>query len=290
MDFSIHSKQRINAYLRWAHWRYAPSIPHSDYVDMFDITFREHRRNHEKEPSHDVIRPFQVRVGMYNFGSPRVGNGNFALVFDREISNAFRVAVDGDIVTGIPPKTARYKHVGTTVVIDGSGSGSVIIDPSFVERRLQFSSKNSVKAHYLTYYRTGLSGAKKASEEIRERVLRKRSRQQIGGKKNIFLHLSKPDWHSAASANTAENALTATVIANDSHRGPDSQDDGEYVKQMEGILSVEPQFKNKSIFQSVKSLVWSDEADVELGENNGLSLDDPENRSAKRIRLKTMSP
>lgn len=106
-----------------------------------------------------------VSVGMYNFGSPRVGNYHFAALCDRMCPNMFRTVVDGDIVTGIPSR--GYKHVGIEVIIDGVGTGSIIIDPSFVERRLRTHIKSSLKAHSLFCYRTGLQGVRDASEHLR---------------------------------------------------------------------------------------------------------------------------
>lgn len=93
---------------------------------------------------------------MYNYGSPRVGNRNFAQLFDRIVPDGFRVVVDGDIVTGIP--SYGYKHVGTLILIDDMGAGSIIIDPSFVERRLRMQNRSSVTVHSLLYYRSGLKG------------------------------------------------------------------------------------------------------------------------------------
>jgi hypothetical protein len=65
------------------------------------------------------------------------------------------VTVDGDIVPGVPGY--GYKHVGTEVLIDGTdNSGSIIVGPSFVERRLRVQNKNSVAAHALEAYKRGL--------------------------------------------------------------------------------------------------------------------------------------
>lgn len=93
-----------------------------------------------------------LRITMYNFGSPRVGNFAFASRFDDLIPNSFRVVVDGDIVTGIP--RAWYKHVGTEVIIDCAGS--LIVDPSFVERAFQTMAKRSLASHSLALYRPAL--------------------------------------------------------------------------------------------------------------------------------------
>jgi hypothetical protein len=97
------------------------------------------------------LRRPKLRVSMYNFGSPRVGNGAFAQLFNRLIPDSFRVVVDGDIVTGVPP--AGYRHIGTQALIDNLGSGSIIMDPSFVERRLRTHTKTSVSVHSLLVYR-----------------------------------------------------------------------------------------------------------------------------------------
>lgn len=48
-------------------------------------------------------------------------------------------------------------------MIDSVGAGSVIIDPSFVERWLRTKTKASVSAHSLLAYRKGLLGLKLAA-------------------------------------------------------------------------------------------------------------------------------
>ncbi|KAJ1408063.1 hypothetical protein B484DRAFT_309816, partial [Ochromonadaceae sp. CCMP2298] len=81
-------------------------------------------------------------ITMYNFGSPRVGNSPFANFYDRIVPNSYRVVVDGDIVPALPPPS-KYTHVGTEILIDSVGAGSIIIDPSFVERWLRTHMKSS---------------------------------------------------------------------------------------------------------------------------------------------------
>lgn len=75
--------------------------------------------------------------------------------------------MDGDIVSGLPP-TMGYQHIGTEVVIDKFCSGSIIIDPSFVERRLRTSTKNSVTAHILALYKQSLVAIRDASMYIQQ--------------------------------------------------------------------------------------------------------------------------
>ena len=88
---------------------------------------------------------------MYNYGSPRVGNGSFSQFYNRVVPDSFRTVVDGDLVTSLPP--TGYSHVGTQALVDNLGSGSIIIDPSFIERRLRTQTKSSVSVHSLLVYR-----------------------------------------------------------------------------------------------------------------------------------------
>ena len=198
---------------------------------------------------------------MYNFGSPRVGNGNFSILFNRSVPNSFRIVVDGDIVTGIPPKTSFYKHVETTVVVDGKGSGSLIIDPSFVERRLQFSSRNSVTAHYLSYYRAGLQSAIKASVEIREYARLKN--HQHNPTRNVFL------FPTSTASRRFENTCGADIDANrpskDAIEVSERTNEGldadkldvetEFNKHMDNILSTDATISHSSLFESFMSLL-----------------------------------
>lgn len=110
----------------------------------------------------------KVKANLYNFGSPRVGNWIFAQLTERVLSTNFRVVVDGDIVTGVPIPSLGYKHGGTEVIIDAIGAGSIIVDPSFVERQLRTQSKSSVRVHSLLVYRRGLTGVKDSAEFMRE--------------------------------------------------------------------------------------------------------------------------
>ncbi len=95
------------------------------------------------------------KLALYNFGSPKVGNGAFVRLFDAKIPDAFRVIVDGDIVPTMPP--TGYSHVGTPIIIDGKGYGTIIIDPSIVERWLR-PSNSGITTHFMDKYRAGLEG------------------------------------------------------------------------------------------------------------------------------------
>jgi hypothetical protein len=108
-----------------------------------------------------------VSVGMYSFGAPKPGNWMFSHIYDKIVPNSFRVVVDGDIVSGLPP-TLGYQHIGTQVVIDKFCSGSIIVDPSFVERRLRTSTKTSIAAHILALYKQSLIAIRDASMYIQQ--------------------------------------------------------------------------------------------------------------------------
>ena len=94
-------------------------------------------------------------IALYNFGSPKVGNRPFAHLINRLVPNSFRVKCDGDIVTEMP--LSGYKHVGTEIVVDGKGCGSIIIDPSFVEKWLR-PTKRGISVHFLDKYKQALEG------------------------------------------------------------------------------------------------------------------------------------
>jgi hypothetical protein len=131
-DFSVHTMPRVNAY-------------------------HKARYTSEKEKGSSKLGPRAptASITLYNFGSPKVGNGPFVNKFDRLVPDSFRVVVDGDIVPTMP--LTGYSHVGTSIVIDGKGFGSIIIDPSIVERWLR-PSKRGISTHFLDQYRAGLEG------------------------------------------------------------------------------------------------------------------------------------
>lgn len=106
----------------------------------------------------DAHQPFPGRVEatMYNFGSPRVGNHPFRYAYNKMVPGSFRVVTDGDVVAGLPPRL-WYQHLGTEVIIDGDGGGSMIIDPSQMEKRFQTRARAHVRLHHMDCYRRGLA-------------------------------------------------------------------------------------------------------------------------------------
>jgi hypothetical protein len=81
------------------------------------------------------------------------------------VPDSFRTVIDGDVVTSVPP--TGYRHIGTEALVDNLGAGSIIVDPSFIERRLRTNTKSSVSVHSLLVYRKGLQGVKDAAEYMK---------------------------------------------------------------------------------------------------------------------------
>jgi hypothetical protein len=106
-----------------------------------------------------------IFVSSCSFGSPRVGNASFAQLYNRMVPDSFRTVIDGDVVTSVPP--TGYRHIGTEALVDNLGAGSIIVDPSFIERRLRTNTKSSVSVHSLLVYRKGLQGVKDAAEYMK---------------------------------------------------------------------------------------------------------------------------
>jgi len=151
---------------------------------------------------HFMLPP--IRIGMYNFGSPRVGNFAFASRYDDLIPNCFRVVVDGDIVTGIP--RAWYKHVGTEVVVDCAGS--LIVDPSFVERAFQTMAKRSLASHSLAVYRPALRSCLQF-----EVPLTKKSPKRESGSELDFASKENLQAARITPCLTSESCLTTEAVS-----------------------------------------------------------------------------
>ncbi|CAM9411094.1 unnamed protein product, partial [Heterosigma akashiwo] len=58
---------------------------------------------------------------------PRLGNHVFSRRYDELVPETYRIECDGDVVTGVPK--AWYKHVGQNILVDGTGSGMIIVEP-----------------------------------------------------------------------------------------------------------------------------------------------------------------
>lgn len=120
---------------------------------------------------------------MYNYGSPRVGNYPFALMYDVQVPHSFRVVFDGDPITAVPKFVRLYKHVGQEVracvvgrptcssshsrltcadhQVELDKLGNIIVDPSLLEKHFRTPTKLRFGAHSMYAYRDGLRAARR---------------------------------------------------------------------------------------------------------------------------------
>ena len=76
---------------------------------------------------------------LYTFGSPRVGNSDYAAVLNfKHRERIFRFRNHNDIVTRHPMSIWNYRHVGMWFYFDGDGT--CVTNPSFWHRLKQFGS------------------------------------------------------------------------------------------------------------------------------------------------------
>jgi hypothetical protein len=114
------------------------------------------------------------KTSLFTYGSPRVGNAKFASAITKKVDAVFRVLVNGDVVTMMPKLVGFYRHFGTTVIVDEEESGSIIIDPTIIERSILQKSTGSVANHSLDRYRSCLEACFEPAEleEYLEREFR----------------------------------------------------------------------------------------------------------------------
>ncbi|TMW64912.1 hypothetical protein Poli38472_009079 [Pythium oligandrum] len=105
--------------------------------------------------AYDLAVNLSMKVNMYNFGGPRVGNPSFVRLYDKCVPTSYRIVMDGDIVPGVPDFWGLYQHAGTEISIDLEGN--LIVDPSFVEKKLHVSSKRQVATHPTHVYRSSMA-------------------------------------------------------------------------------------------------------------------------------------
>ncbi|KAJ9455896.1 Lipase [Diplonema papillatum] len=72
---------------------------------------------------------------VYAYASPRVGNFAFAASYDTFVPETFRINVNGDPVTNIPPSfgLTRYRHAGTEVQLGRGETASWCIAPTWLD-------------------------------------------------------------------------------------------------------------------------------------------------------------
>jgi hypothetical protein len=159
LDLAVHTLPRINAYLAKRAAAESQLQRSNSSAGSSSLLSGGGGGGGEKRNSTRLRR---IKVALYNFGAPKVGNGSFTYLVNKWVPDCFRVVVDGDVVSSLPP--TGYRHAGTEVVVDSRGFGSIIIDRSFVERWLRPSTSYSIKVHSLLYYQRGILGIKRAAE------------------------------------------------------------------------------------------------------------------------------
>jgi len=80
-----------------------------------------------------------IAAQLYTFGSPRVGNSDFAAVLNfKHRKQIFRVINNTDIVARHPMAVWNYRHVGIAIYFNSDGT--CVTNPSFLHRLKQFGS------------------------------------------------------------------------------------------------------------------------------------------------------
>lgn len=107
----------------------------------------------------------QVDVAMYSFGSPRVGNANFAIEYNRLVSRSIRVVNGTDVVVALPALMG-YRHVRHGVRLWSSGELSGENDESHED---QFEPSQAKFAPQLGFDDASLRDLSKVLECLADR-------------------------------------------------------------------------------------------------------------------------
>lgn len=99
----------------------------------------------------------KVKMCCYTYGSPRLGGMKFQAAFDNAVPETQRIINDGDIVTMTPPKWLGFVHVGTEDIFDYTGS--LIANPSLIEKKFANKSRTHANAHRLPNYTKAIKKA-----------------------------------------------------------------------------------------------------------------------------------
>jgi hypothetical protein len=81
---------------------------------------------------------------VYTYGCPRVGNSQLARQILNKVGAVYRIAVNSDIVTMIPKLPFVYAHTGIPVTLDADSPGSMIVNPTIIERSFLRKSTGSL--------------------------------------------------------------------------------------------------------------------------------------------------
>jgi predicted lipase len=74
-----------------------------------------------------LVRRGAITVTMYNFGSPRVGNKQFAEIYNQKVKDSWRVVNQRDIIPTVP-RLMGYCHVAHPVYLSAGDVVSLPFD------------------------------------------------------------------------------------------------------------------------------------------------------------------
>eukprot|EP00468_Gymnochlora_sp_CCMP2014_P005615 CAMPEP_0167748258 /NCGR_PEP_ID=MMETSP0110_2-20121227/4742_1 /TAXON_ID=629695 /ORGANISM="Gymnochlora sp., Strain CCMP2014" /LENGTH=854 /DNA_ID=CAMNT_0007633261 /DNA_START=108 /DNA_END=2669 /DNA_ORIENTATION=+ len=131
-------------------------------------------------------------VRMINLASPRVGDYRFSEVFNVLVPHALRVVYSRDIVPGIPKFFCLFKHIGHEVTIDGSGS--ILVDPSPIEKAFIRNGATSAVVHKMTSYAKGVAACLRSRVSSSGVECLDRLCQPIEHKESKILAETRRDW------------------------------------------------------------------------------------------------
>ncbi|NEQ49418.1 MAG: lipase family protein [Leptolyngbya sp. SIO3F4] len=77
----------------------------------------------------------KISVEMYSFGAPRVGNDAFTESYNRRVLKSWRFVNGNDVVSGLPRRWQRYRHVDTRIRL-GSRFTWRIVSGSLQDHRI----------------------------------------------------------------------------------------------------------------------------------------------------------
>eukprot|EP00597_Dinobryon_sp_UTEXLB2267_P010247 CAMPEP_0170100078 /NCGR_PEP_ID=MMETSP0020_2-20130122/1430_1 /TAXON_ID=98059 /ORGANISM="Dinobryon sp., Strain UTEXLB2267" /LENGTH=382 /DNA_ID=CAMNT_0010322877 /DNA_START=1281 /DNA_END=2429 /DNA_ORIENTATION=- len=133
--------------------------------------------SHSEQPTDSLVVGWRPpRVSVYTFGCPRIGNAQLSLQI-QQVATVFRVAVTRDIVTMLPKLPFFYSHAGTPVILEADAPGSMIVNPTLIEKSFLRNSTGSVSNHSLNVYRNCLEACFEDNEihEYRKKEIRFRN-------------------------------------------------------------------------------------------------------------------
>jgi len=119
--------------------------------------------NNKSSPA-QCVEPYP-HISMYSYGQPKPGNVAFCSHIASYLHTHYRVELDGDLITTIPPNYYRvYAHAGTQVIVDPHRAGTLVVNPSVVESYLLAGHHATMDKHAMERYRQCLLACFEPSE------------------------------------------------------------------------------------------------------------------------------